>query len=63
MEKRQVGRTGLMIDALGLGGAPLGGNFIDLDYRQAAELIQAAKDAGSAISTPRHGTGSAGRNG
>ena len=46
MEKRQVGRTGLMIDALGLGGAPLGGNFIDLDYRQAAELIQAAKDAG-----------------
>ena len=46
MEKRQVGQTGLMIDALGLGGAPLGGNFIDLDYRQAAELIQAAKDAG-----------------
>ena len=40
MEKRQVGRTGLMIDALGLGGAPLGGNFIDLDYRQAADLIQ-----------------------
>ena len=46
MEKRQVGQTGFMIDALGLGGAPLGGNFIDLDYRQAAELIQAAKDAG-----------------
>ena len=46
MEKRQVGRSGLMIDVLGLGGAPLGGNFVDLDYRQAAELIQAAKDAG-----------------
>ena len=45
MEKRQVGQTGLMIGALGLA-APLGGNFIDLDYRQAAELIQAAKDAG-----------------
>ena len=46
MEKRQVGRSGLMIDTLGLGGAPLGGNFVDLDYRQAAELIQAARDAG-----------------
>jgi len=46
MEKRQVGRTDLMIDTLGLGGAPLGGNFVDLGYGQAAELIQAAKDAG-----------------
>ncbi len=46
MDKRQVGRTGLMIDVLGLGGAPLGGNFVDLDYAQAAQLIQAAKDAG-----------------
>ena len=46
MEKRQVGSTGLMIDVLGLGGAPLGGNFADLDYDQAAELIQAAKDTG-----------------
>lgn len=46
MEKRQIGRTGLMVDVLGLGGAPLGGNFVDLDYRQAAELIQAARDAG-----------------
>ena len=35
-----------MIDMLGLGGAPLGGNFIDLDYRQAAELIETAKQAG-----------------
>ena len=46
MEKRQVGQTGLMIDTLGLGGAPLGGTFIDLDYRQAAELIETAKQAG-----------------
>jgi D-threo-aldose 1-dehydrogenase len=46
MEKRQVGSTGLMIDALGLGGAPLGGNYVDLDNGQAVELIQAAKDAG-----------------
>ncbi|MEP2880139.1 MAG: aldo/keto reductase [Roseibium sp.] len=46
MEKRQIGRTDLRVDVLGLGGAPLGGNFVDLDYRQAAELIQAARDAG-----------------
>ena len=46
MEKRRVGRTDLKIDTLGLGGAPLGGNFVDLDRAQAAELIQAAKDAG-----------------
>lgn len=45
MEHRQVGKTGLMIETLGLGGAPLGGNFVNLDYHQAAELIQAAKDA------------------
>lgn len=42
MEKRQVGRTELKIDVLGLGGAPLGGNFVDLNYSQAVELIQAA---------------------
>ncbi len=45
MEQRHVGRTGLTIETLGLGGAPLGGNFASLDYSQAAELIQAAKDA------------------
>ena len=45
MEKRRVGQTELMIDTLGLGGAPLGGNFVDLGYGQAAALIQAAKDA------------------
>ncbi len=46
MEKRNVGHTDLRIDALGLGCAPLGGNFVDLGYAQAAELVQAAKDAG-----------------
>ena len=46
MEKRQVGRTDLSIGVLGLGGAPLGGNFVELDYEQAAELIEAAKHAG-----------------
>ncbi len=46
MKRRQVGRTELSIDVLGLGCAPLGGNFVDLDYAQAAELVQTARDAG-----------------
>jgi D-threo-aldose 1-dehydrogenase len=46
MEKRQVGNSGLTVDTLGLGTAPLGGNYVDLDYGQAASLIQTAIDAG-----------------
>lgn len=46
MEKRRIGRTDLLIDVLGLGCAPLGGNFVDLNYAQAAELVQAARNAG-----------------
>lgn len=46
MEQRQVGQTDLSVDVLGLGGAPLGGNFVDLGYAQAEELIKAAKTAG-----------------
>lgn len=46
MQKRRVGQTGLKINTLGLGGAPLGGNFVDLDYAQAAELIKTARGAG-----------------
>jgi len=46
MDKRRVGQTNLEIDSLGLGGAPLGGNFVDLGYAQAEELIQAAKNIG-----------------
>ncbi|MEM1362976.1 MAG: aldo/keto reductase [Pseudomonadota bacterium] len=46
MEQRIVGRTDLKIDTLGIGCAPLGGNFVDLGYDQAAELIAAAKKAG-----------------
>ncbi len=46
MEKRRVGQTSLSIDVLGLGCAPLGGNFVDLDYSQAADLVQSARDAG-----------------
>ena len=46
MDKRRVGQTKLEIDSLGLGGAPLGGNFVDLGYAQAEELIKAAKNTG-----------------
>ena len=46
MDKRRVGQTKLEIDSRGLGGAPLGGNFADLGYAQAEELIQAAKNIG-----------------
>ena len=46
MDKRTVGQTKLEIDILGLGGAPLGGNFVNLGYAQAEELIQAAKNMG-----------------
>ena len=46
MQKRKVGKTNLEIDVLGLGGAPLGGNFAELDYAQGAEIVAAALDAG-----------------
>ncbi len=46
LEQRRIGQTDLKVDVLGLGGAPLGGNFVDLGYGQAADLIRAAKAAG-----------------
>lgn len=46
MKQRRVGKTDLYIDTLGLGCAPLGGNFVDLGYPEAAELVSAAKSAG-----------------
>ena len=44
--KRSIGRTKVEIDVLGLGCAPLGGNFVDLSYIQAAEIIKFALDTG-----------------
>ncbi len=46
MNKRKVGRTGIEVDVLGVGGAPLGGNFADLTRSDAAGLLQTALDAG-----------------
>ena len=46
MKQRQIGQTNLKVDILGLGCAPLGGNFVDLTYDQGVELVNAAFDAG-----------------
>ena len=46
LEKRKIGDSSLEIGVLGLGCAPLGGNFVDLDYAQGAGVISAAYEAG-----------------
>ena len=42
MESREIGNTGVKVSVLGLGGAPLGGNFVDLDDAQAANVVSEA---------------------
>ena len=42
MEIREIGITGVKVSVLGLGGAPLGGNFVDLDDNQAAGVVSEA---------------------
>jgi len=42
MECREIGNTGVKVSVLGLGGAPLGGNFVDLDDAQAANVVSEA---------------------
>ena len=44
--QRKIGKSNVKIDVLGLGCAPLGGNFVDLTYNQAAEIIGFALDSG-----------------
>ena len=44
--QRKIGKSNVKIDVLGLGCAPLGGNFVDLSYNQAAEIIKFALDSG-----------------
>ena len=46
IKKKRIGRTGLEVDILGLGCAPLGGNFVDLDYHDAAKIIKKAISEG-----------------
>ena len=44
--KRNVGKSKVKVDILGLGCAPLGGNFVDLNYDQAAEIVRFALNSG-----------------
>ena len=46
MEIREIGTTGTKVSVLGLGGAPLGGNFVDLDDNQAARVVFEAISSG-----------------
>ena len=46
MEIREIGTTGVKVSVLGLGGAPLGGNFVDLDDNQAAAVASEAISSG-----------------
>src|SRR5579871_1520532 len=46
MEYRQVGATGVMVSALGFGGATLGDVYGAVDAREARRTVRQALDAG-----------------
>lgn len=46
MKKRKIGSTDIEVDVLGVGCAPLGGNFAKLDRADAASILQTARSAG-----------------
>lgn len=46
IKTRQIGQTDIMVSELGIGGAPLGGNFADLDGSDAVAVVATAFDAG-----------------
>ena len=60
--QRKIGKSNVKIDVLGLGCAPLGGNFVDLTYNQAAEIIGFALDSGIKYFDTLLGTALAGQN-
>lgn len=59
METTTLGRTGLKVSKLGLGGAPLAGDFYEVDEREIHSMIHEAIDLGiSFIDTaPLYGNG------
>ncbi len=46
METRKIGNTEVKVSVLGLGCAPLGGNFVDLDDTQSSSVVAEALNAG-----------------
>lgn len=46
MQKRRIGKTKIEVDVLGVGGAPLSGNFAELDRAAAAGVVETAFAAG-----------------
>lgn len=46
MEKRNIGRTQIVVDVLGVGGAPFGGNFATLERLDAVGVLETALEAG-----------------
>ncbi|MFT5510334.1 MAG: D-threo-aldose 1-dehydrogenase [Hyphomicrobiaceae bacterium] len=61
LETRTLGRTGLTVTALGLGGAPLGDIYEQLDDATAIATVEAAANAGVTMfdTAPLYGQGSA----
>ncbi len=46
MNKRRIGRTDIKVSELGIGGAPLGGNFTDVSTNDALGVVSTGFDAG-----------------
>ncbi len=59
MEYTQLGRTGWRVSKLGLGGAPLGGDFGETNDREVVEVVHAAIDLGVNFfdTAPLYGSG------
>lgn len=46
LQTKKIGRTNVAVTALGIGGAPLGGNYTDVDRSDAIGVVSTAFDAG-----------------
>ena len=59
LAKAQIGTTGIEVTRLGLGGAPFGGLFTDVEQRAAVDSIKTAMDLGIQYldTAPLYGTG------